>query len=103
MRKNYVLIGSLVVAVLVAAVLLFWFLDRGQKAPTASFVLTPDAGEAPLEVKLDGSDSSDSDGAIADFTWDFGDGQTAAGAVTTHKYGVPGTFSVKLTVTNKKG
>jgi PKD repeat protein len=103
MRKNYVLIGSLVVAVLVAAALLFWLWDRGQKAPTASFVLTPGAGEAPLEVKLDGSESSDPAGAIADFAWDFGDGQTAAGPVTTHKYGDAGTFTVKLTVTNKKG
>jgi len=31
-------------------------------------------------------------------TWDFGDGNTAAGVIVTHKYPVAGTYNVKLTV-----
>ena len=31
-------------------------------------------------------------------TWDFGDGNTAAGNTVTHKYPVAGTYNVKLTV-----
>lgn len=37
------------------------------------------------------------------YRWDFGDGQTAASASGTHTYTQPGTYNVKLTVTNCGG
>ena len=75
------------------------------KAPTASFTVTPGAGEAPLEVRLDGSASSDPYCRITSYAWDFGDGNTETGAVptTTHTYVNPGAFTVSLTVTNDQG
>lgn len=40
---------------------------------------------------------------IATYSWDFGDGKTATGKSTTHSFDDPGTFAVKLTVTDFQG
>ena len=50
-------------------------------APTAVLTSspTPATGKAPLSVTFNGSGSSDSDGSIASWTLDFGDGSTVAG------------------------
>lgn len=53
-----------------------------------------------LTVNFDGSASSDEDGKIASYLWDFGDGTTAADAATAHTYGAAGTYTVTLTVTD---
>lgn len=42
--------------------------------PTANFTVSPESGEVPLEVDLDGSSSSDPDQNISSYSWDFGDG-----------------------------
>jgi len=68
-------------------------------APTAVFTSTP----TNLSVAFDGSGSSDSDGTIASYAWDFGDGGTSTVAKPSHTYGAAGTFSVKLTVTDNGG
>ncbi len=54
-------------------------------------------------VTFDGSASSDPDGSIASFAWDFGDGITATGAVVTHTYAALGAFTATLTVTDDDG
>ncbi|MBI4586444.1 MAG: PKD domain-containing protein [Planctomycetes bacterium] len=70
--------------------------------PLASFTAAPLEGEAPLEVAFDASGSSDPDGAIASYIWEFGDGQNGSGVTATHIYLVPGTFTVTLTVKDDK-
>lgn len=75
-------------------------------APAAVITATPLSGDAPLQVSFDGSRSSDSDGTIASYAWQFGDGATAEGASAQHTYANPGTYTAKLTVTdngNKSG
>ncbi len=47
--------------------------------------------------------STDSDGTIVSYDWDFGDGQTAPGISATHAYTNNGTFTVRLTVTDDLG
>ncbi|MDQ2781983.1 MAG: PKD domain-containing protein [Actinomycetota bacterium] len=47
--------------------------------------------------------SSDSDGTIASYSWDFGDHTTATGPSPTHTYAADGTFAVTLTVTDNQG
>jgi PKD repeat protein len=74
-----------------------------QAAPTANATATPDSGPAPLQVILDGSGSSDSDGTIVSYEWDLGDGTTASGPVVTHTYATPGTYVATLTVTDDDG
>ncbi|HZR47051.1 MAG TPA: PKD domain-containing protein [Candidatus Manganitrophaceae bacterium] len=71
--------------------------------PTARFTPTPPAGNAPLNVQFDGSGSSDSDGAIASYSWNFGDGVFGNGKVVSHLYRQPGSFTVTLTVIDDKG
>jgi hypothetical protein len=62
-------------------------------------VLAPADGTVavPIEVELT-FDGNASTGANASFFWDFGDGATALGAVTTHAYAEEGVFNVSLTV-----
>lgn len=72
-------------------------------APIASFVATPSSGTAPLPVSVDASASSDPDGPIASYAWDFGDGTTATGVSASHTYNNAGTFNIVLTVTDTAG
>lgn len=73
-------------------------------APTASLSVAPASGDAPLSVTLDGSKSSDSDGSITGYNWNFGDGSTQTGnAITNHVYQTPGTYTATLTITDNSG
>ena len=68
--------------------------------PTASFTATP----TNLSVAFDGSGSSDPDGSVASYSWDFGDGSPAgSGATPQHTYASGGTYHVTLTVTDNQG
>jgi PKD repeat protein len=51
-----------------------------------------------VEVSFDGSASSDADGTIASYNWDFGDDTTGTGATPAHTYSAAGTYTVSLTV-----
>ncbi len=46
---------------------------------------------------FDASASSDRDGAVALYEWDFGDGQTGSGALITHAYTNSGSYVVRFT------
>jgi serine protease len=76
----------------------------GNLAPVASFTATPSSGVAPLTVQFNAAASSDPDGSIAAYSWNFGDGTAAASGVTvTHSYQTAGTRTVTLTVTDNLG
>lgn len=47
--------------------------------------------------------SVDSDGNIAQWNWQFGDGTTSTAQNPTHHYQYPGTYTVTLTVTDNEG
>lgn len=49
-------------------------------------------------VTVDAATSTDADGTIATYMWDFGDGTVATGAQATHAYSGPGTFTINLVV-----
>ncbi|WP_435749120.1 PKD domain-containing protein [Microbacterium sp. PMB16] len=67
-------------------------------APTASFTIAATG----LSVAVDASASADSDGTIASFAWNWGDGTTSTGQVADHVYATPGTRTVTLTVTDDR-
>lgn len=71
--------------------------------PNAVIVASPISGDTPLVVSFSGSMSTDSDGSIASFTWDFGDGQVDSTADVEHIYSVAGQYIAKLTVTDDGG
>lgn len=68
--------------------------------PTAKMAFKPISGQAPLYVVFDGTSSTDEDGSIEAWSWDFGDGETASGSIVSHRYMVPGTYTVTLTVSD---
>ncbi|MET4780339.1 PKD domain-containing protein [Glaciihabitans sp. UYNi722] len=67
--------------------------------PSAAFT----SSVANLAASFNGSTSSDPDGTIASYSWNFGDGQTSTGSNAAHSYATAGTFTVSLTVTDNKG
>jgi len=73
--------------------------DPGQ--PAAAFV--PVCSESDTTCTFDASDSSDADGTIASYAWDFGDDRTGEGAKPSHTYDQPGQYVVRLTVTDNDG
>ena len=62
----------------------------------------PYFGFVNSSVSFDGTNSSDPDGDDMTYQWNFGDGQTAAGANPTHHYTTEGNFVVTLIVNDGK-
>jgi len=60
-------------------------------------------GSAPLVVNFSAAGSSDQDGSISSYQWDFGDGTTATGAEASHTYTTPGSYIAVLTVIDDRG
>jgi len=56
-----------------------------------------------LSCPLSGSTSTDPDGTIASYAWDFGDGETATGVAPGHTYDEADTYLVTLKVTDNSG
>jgi PKD repeat protein len=89
--------------------------DSGTTSAVQSLTRTVRVDAAPLadagpdqlvtasEVVFDGSRSSDSDGAITAWEWDFGDGSTGSGQSPYHAYASPGTYEVALVVRDDSG
>ena len=61
------------------------------------------SGPAPLTVNFDASGSSDPDGTIVAYDWDFMDGTFSAEANPSHEFTLPGTYLVTLSVTDDQG
>ncbi len=61
------------------------------------------APSAPATINFDGRQSSDPDGSIQQYQWDFGDDTRLFVDATPHTYSQPGTYRAELTVTDDKG
>ena len=67
--------------------------------PVASFTTSTDAGTAPLSVAF----TDTSTGSPTAWSWAFGDGQTSTTRSPTHVFTDPGSYTVRLTVSNAGG
>lgn len=68
-------------------------------SPTASFTYSC----TELTCAFDASSSSDPDGDVLSYAWDFGDGASATGATPGHTYGAAGSYAVTVTVDDGNG
>ncbi|MCM8765683.1 MAG: S8 family serine peptidase [Candidatus Omnitrophica bacterium] len=73
------------------------------RSPKAVLNASPTQGKAPLKVNFSAEGSTDTDGEIVAYNWDFGDGNTGSGKTTSHTYNKAGTFVVHLSVKDNKG
>src|SRR5207247_5124675 len=71
--------------------------------PRAAFQFSPGTIDIGVSVMFDGSASTDPDGTIASFSWDFGDGSLGSGVQASHGYARKGTFGIALTVVDNLG
>jgi len=73
--------------------------------PTAGFTADPTSGVAPLTVQFtDGSSKgTPNGGAIIDWDWDFGDGETSDSQNPSHYYASADIYTVILMVTDEHG
>lgn len=79
-------------------------LNKGEPAPNQPPTANFTAQSSGLATTVDGASSSDPDGSIASYEWQFGDGSTAAGITPpAHTYATAGTYNVTLTVTDNLG
>jgi PKD repeat protein len=72
----------------------------------AAFTISPAAPKVLDIVTFDASTTTNSGTACATactYAWDFGDGTSGSGQVTTHQYRTVATFAASLTVTDARG
>jgi len=79
--------------------------QKQNQLPAAAFTFSPQNPFVGDSILFDASSSTDPDGQIVSYTWNFGDGTTTtiAEATTTHSFSTYGEFQITLVVTDNKG
>ncbi len=77
--------------------------DPSNQSPTAIAGANPTSGAAPLTVSFSSNGSSDPDGSITGYLWDFDDGNQSTAANPSHIFASQGQYNVMLTVTDDDG
>src|SRR6266516_3422951 len=72
--------------------------SAANQAPTANFTFSCSGLSCSFT-----STSSDPDGSIAGYSWNFGDATTSTAQNPSHSYAAAGTYNVTLTVTDNQG
>lgn len=78
-------------------------LSVANQNPIAEFIFNSQSYTEPSLVSFSALTSSDPDGSIVSYIWNFGDGQQAAGALVDHIYENAGSYTVSLTVSDNRG
>ncbi|MFN7150220.1 MAG: PKD domain-containing protein, partial [Microthrixaceae bacterium] len=73
--------------------------EGSNQPPVASFT----TAMSGLTGSFNAGGSSDPDGSITAYAWQFGDGSQGNGVTTTHTYAAAGSYTVTLTVTDTQG
>jgi len=82
--------------------------EEENELPVAGFTFSPTSPYYEETIYFNAGSSSDSDGYIVSYEWDFGDGKSARGKKVSHEYSWTGseqekTFSVMLKVKDDRG
>lgn len=75
----------------------------GLQGPLALASADLTVGPKPLTVNFTGSDSSDADGSIVNYSWNYGDGNSSNSVDPSHTYTSSGIYTATLTVTDNDG
>ena len=70
------------------------------RPPTADASISSTEVHVGETIRFDASDSVDPDGEIAEYLWEFGDGESSTQATAIHAYERAGQYTVILTVTD---
>ena len=115
MKGNFAIIGiTCIVAGLIVFAYFFGYFDFGEKneVPQAKIEIgnvKKTNGEDTLivnigdEILFNAKNSSDTDGQIKSYNWDYGDGSSDTGITQSHAYSKPGFYNVTLTVIDDDG
>jgi len=76
--------------------------NPANQAPVPVISASPLPGASPLVANVNGANSSDPDGSIVSYTWNFGNGQTETGPLAQTTY-AQGTYALRLTVVDNRG
>lgn len=77
--------------------------DQVNDDPVVDFTATPTAGDAPLLVQFDASDSHDPDDDPLTFFWQFGDGESATTAAVNHTFQQAGEYTTLVEISDNRG
>ena len=81
----------------------FFNVSVTNSAPKAGFGYTPPTPTELETVTFDAGTSTDLDGMITGYNWNFGDGNSGSGVITEHAYLANGTYRVTLIVMDDDG
>ncbi len=73
------------------------------RSPIVVIMYSPNIAYTDVIINFDGSVSYDPDGAIVEYFWDFGDGNTASVPTVSHSYTDNGEYSVTLRIVDNLG
>lgn len=76
---------------------------RSGKQPPVANLSAPSVGVVGETLYFNGTGSSDPDGGVASFEWDFGDDSSGQLPIGNHVYAEAGSYTVTLKVTDKDG
>lgn len=78
-------------------------LSAANQPPVANFSFSPTSPSVGQLVFFNASTSTDADGSIVSYDWDFGNGETGTGREVSFIYDVAQSYVVVLTVTDDDG
>lgn len=87
--------------ILIASAGIYYFFFMNQE-PIAKINCVSEAMQGKL-ITFDAKNSTDNDGKIKEYRWDFGDGTKGYGDIATHIYLKKGSYTVTLTVKDDEG
>lgn len=79
------------------------FVVRVENLPPVARAGTDRVSNTRADLPFEDAGSADPDGRVVSWSWDFGDGTSATGPSTTHRYATLGNFEARLTVTDDDG
>lgn len=101
-KKN--IVGLIALVAIVAVAIFAGCIEvEEDNAPIAKASANPPLANVGEKISFSTLGSTDPDGNITSYKWDFGDGNIAFGMTVSHTYPAKGTYTVTLTVTDNEG